>query len=207
MTMPTGITIRSMGDAALLIELPDVDTALALALVLADNPARGQLDVVPGARTVLVRCEPGFDAPAVAAHIRAVEPRGPRPSAAEVVIDTLYGGADLDEVGRLTGLGAAGVVAAHTGCTWTVTFAGFTPGFAYLSGGDHRLQVPRRDHPRQQVPSGAVGLADDFCGIYPRASPGGWQLIGSTGARLWELDRDPPALLLPGTRVRFREVR
>ena len=195
-----------MGDAALLVELPDLAAALALAAVLADDPVPGQVDVVPGARTVLVRCAAGFDAAAVVAHVRAATPRGSRPTSAEVVIDTRYDGADLEEVGRLTGLGTAGVVAAHTGTNWTVGFAGFTPGFAYLTGGDHRLPVPRRDHPRPSVPAGAVALAGEFCGIYPRASPGGWQLIGSTDAPLWRLDRDPPALLLPGGTVRFRAV-
>ena len=136
-----------MGDAALLVELPDLEAALALAMVLTDDPAPGQVDVVPGARTVLVRCEPEFDPAAATAHIRAATPRGPLRPAAEVVIDTRYDGADLEEVGHLTGLGAVGVVAAHTASNWTVAFAGFAPGFGYLTGGDDRLRVPRRTIP------------------------------------------------------------
>ena len=94
-------------------------------------------------------------------------------------------------------------MAAHTGPPWRVAFGGFAPGFAYLIGGDPRLRVPRRDRPRPSVPAGAVGLAGEFSGVYPRSSPGGWQLIGTTEAVLWDVDRDPPALLRPGATVRF----
>jgi KipI family sensor histidine kinase inhibitor len=122
-----------------------------------------------------------------------------------VVIDVVYDGPDLEEVGRLTGLGTAGVVEAHTGTPWRVAFGGFAPGFAYLAGGDPRLDVARRAEPRTSVPAGSVGLAGEFSGVYPRASPGGWQLIGRTDAVLWDLERG--ALLQPGSSVRFREVR
>jgi KipI family sensor histidine kinase inhibitor len=108
-------------------------------------------------------------------------------------------------VAALTGLTPAGVVAAHTGTPWRVAFTGFAPGFGYLEGGDPRLDVPRRAVPRVRVPAGAVGLAGRFSGVYPVESPGGWQLIGRTEAVLWDLDRDPPALLRPGTTVRFIE--
>jgi KipI family sensor histidine kinase inhibitor len=106
-------------------------------------------------------------------------------------------------VGWLTGLGVDEVVEAHTGTEWRVAFGGFAPGFAYLVGGDERLRVPRRDTPRTKVPAGAVGLAGEFSGVYPRASPGGWQLIGRTDLPMWDLDRDPPALLSAGATVRF----
>jgi KipI family sensor histidine kinase inhibitor len=133
-----------------------------------------------------------------------VRPRGERrESAGTVEIPVCYDGEDLAEVGELTGLGADGVVEAHTGQTWTVAFAGFAPGFGYLVGEDDRLHVPRRTTPRTKVPAGAVGLAGEFSGVYPRESPGGWQLIGSTRLPMWDLDRDPPALLQPGLRVRF----
>ena len=124
-----------------------------------------------------------------------------------MTIDVVYDGADLAEVGRATGLGRVGVMAAHTGTPWRVAFTGFAPGFGYLTGGDPRLAVPRRATPRAEVPAGAVGLAGEFSGVYPRASPGGWQLIGSTDAVLWDAERDPPALLRPGTVVHFRAVR
>ena len=113
-------------------------------------------------------------------------------------------GADLAEVAERTGLTTAQVINAHTGTPWQVGFGGFAPGFAYLIGGDPRLAVPRRSEPRSSVPAGAVGLAGEFTGIYPRRSPGGWQLIGHTGVVLWDIDRPNPALLTPGMWVQFR---
>lgn len=124
----------------------------------------------------------------------------------EVVIPVAYDGADLDEVARLTGLSRREVVAAHTGTSWRVAFGGFAPGFAYLVGGDPRLQVPRRDTPRTSVPAGSVALAGEFSGVYPRESPGGWQLVGRTDRVMWDVDREPPALLAPGATVRFVEA-
>jgi len=117
-----------------------------------------------------------------------------------------YDGPDLEAVAAHTGLTPAEVVSAHTGMPWRVAFGGFVPGFAYLVGGDPRLVVPRRESPRARVPAGAVGLAGEFSGVYPRASPGGWQLVGTTDLVLWDVDRDPPALLRPGVVVRFVEV-
>ena len=128
------------------------------------------------------------------------------PSFHEHEIVVRYDGPDLDEVARLTGLTHAEVVAAHTGTPWRVAFGGFAPGFAYLVDGDPRLHVPRRERPRPSVPSGSVGLAGEFSGVYPRSSPGGWQLLGTTDAVLWDVDRDPPALLGPGATVRFVDV-
>ncbi len=118
----------------------------------------------------------------------------------------VYDGPDLEEVARLTRMTPAEVVAAHTGTAWRVAFGGFAPGFAYLVGGDPRLDVPRRDSSRPKVPAGAVGLAGGYSGVYPRSSPGGWQLLGTTDAVLWDVDRDPPALLAPGSTVRFVAV-
>jgi KipI family sensor histidine kinase inhibitor len=123
-----------------------------------------------------------------------------------VEIPVVYDGPDLDEVARLTGLAEDEVVAAHTGTPWRIAFGGFAPGFAYLVDGDPRLHVPRRAEPRTSVPAGAVGLAGEFSGVYPRPSPGGWQLLGRTDAPLWDVDRDPPALLQPGGWVRFVAV-
>ena len=116
-----------------------------------------------------------------------------------------YDGPDLADVASHTGLSEDEIVAAHTGAPWTVAFGGFAPGFAYLVGGDERLAVPRRESPRTSVPAGSVGLAGEFSGVYPRSSPGGWQLIGHTDAVMFDVDRDPPALLAPGAQVRFVE--
>ncbi len=166
------------------------------------------MDVVPGAETVLVTVEAGTD---LGALTRALAELDPDPAAAgsdaaEVAIPVRYDGPDLDRVAELTGLSVEEVIDAHTGTPWRVAFAGFAPGFGYLVDGDPRLQVPRRDEPRTRVPAGAVGLAGSFSGVYPRASPGGWQLLGHTDTVLWDADRDPPALLGPGARVRFRRA-
>lgn len=167
----------------------------------------GVIDVVPAARTVLLRCQPG---PGTVAAVAARLPQLPvlTPGAApegpvtEVVV--AYDGPDLADVARLTGLDEEEVVRQHTAATWSVAFTGFAPGFGYLTGGNPRLQVPRRPEPRTRVPAGSVGLAGEFTGVYPRESPGGWRLIGRTDAVLWDPQRDPPALLTPGARVRFR---
>lgn len=195
------------GDAALLVEVDGLPEVLALADAVRAAPPAGVLDVVPAARTVLLMFEPGIDlATARKAVLDLPVQPGDAPADREVIeIDVVYDGPDLEEVGELTGMGAEGVVAAHTGTPWRVAFGGFAPGFAYLVGGDARLKVPRRAEPRTSVPAGSVGLAGEFSGIYPRSSPGGWQLIGRTDAVLWDLDRG--ALLQPGGSVRFRAVR
>ncbi|KRC92846.1 hypothetical protein ASE25_06000 [Terrabacter sp. Root85] len=205
-----------MGGAALLVEVADTDAALALRAHLAPMVERAAgvweaVDhLVAGARTVLVVLrDPGRRSDVGLACLdeatRLTVAVAPPTDAAEVVVEVpvRYGGPDLDEVAHLTGLTRDEVVRAHTGTTWRVGFGGFAPGFAYLVDGDPRLHVPRRGEPRTRVPAGSVALAGDFSGIYPQDSPGGWQLIGTTDAVLWDVDRDPPALLAPGTSVRF----
>ena len=194
------------GDAALLVELDDLDAVLALAAAVRASRFDGVLDVVPAARTVLVVTEPGTSLDPLAARVTSLSPAPSADMAASeaVEIEVVYDGPDLAEVARLTGLGEDEVVAAHTGTPWRIAFGGFAPGFAYLTGGDPRLSVPRRDEPRTTVPAGAVGLAGEYSGVYPRPSPGGWQLIGRTDVVLWDAERDPPALLAPGGSVRFR---
>jgi len=159
------------------------------------------LDPVLGAQTVLVRGNP--------TELRTLI-AGRRPSdldstaAPEIVtVPVTYDGPDLAATASLTGLSEDEVVAAHTSRPWTVGFTGFAPGFAYLVGGDPRLQVPRLGSPRPSVPAGSVGLAGEFSGIYPRSSPGGWQLIGRTDVELFDPLQSPPALLQPGMQVRF----
>ena len=126
-----------------------------------------------------------------------------------VELPVLYEGPDLDDVARLTGLATNEIVSLHTAAEFTVAFTGFAPGFAYLTGLPDVLRVPRRDAPRTRVPAGAVALGGPYSGVYPRESPGGWQLIGRLAAwapALWDETRDSPALLRPGTRVRFRDA-
>ena len=203
------------GERAVLIEVADLDAVLALQSALAKLAGDGDFaavtDVVPAATTVLLMLADPAALPRVRTAVTAtLGDMDGAPTAAHsaepVEIDVVYDGEDLDEVARLTGLSAAEVIAAHTGSDWRVAFGGFAPGFSYLTGGDPRLEVPRRAEPRTTVPAGAVGLAGPFSGIYPRPSPGGWQLIGRTDAALWDADRDPPALLQPGARVRFRAI-
>lgn len=199
------VRVLACGDAALLCEVADLDSVLALAAAVRSAGLPGVLDVVPAARTVLLLTAPGADLAALRRAVLAlpVDPAAAAPDGETVQIPVVYDGPDLDEVGRLTGLGADGVVEAHTATPWRVGFGGFAPGFAYLAGGDARLHVPRRDEPRTTVPAGSVGLAGEFSGVYPRASPGGWQLIGRTDVVLWDTARTPPALLRPGALVRF----
>lgn len=206
-----GHLIRDYGDRALLLECGSTDEVLALAAVLRDDDPPGVSDIVPGARTVLVALTGPERQAAVRSRLAAIaippqpEPGGPQRT--DVVIDVSYDGADLDEVAELTAMSVAEVISAHTGTPWRVGFGGFAPGFAYLVGGDPRLQVPRRAEPRTRVPAGSVGLAGEFSGVYPRQSPGGWQLIGRTDAPLWDAGRAQPALLTPGMWVQFRAVR
>jgi KipI family sensor histidine kinase inhibitor len=195
------------GDAGLLIEVDGLPEVLALADAVRGAPPAGVLDIVPAARTVLLTLEPGTDLATVRKAVLDL-PVDVGAAAADretVEIEVVYDGPDLDEVGQLTGLGRDGVVAAHTGTPWRVAFGGFAPGFAYLAGGDPRLDVARRAEPRTSVPAGSVGLAGEFSGVYPRSSPGGWQLIGRTDAVLWDIEGG--ALLRPGSSVRFRAVR
>jgi KipI family sensor histidine kinase inhibitor len=201
-------TVLDYGDQALLLQFDSTIDVLAWAAALREADLPGVLDVVAAARTVLVK----LDGPRYQSVVRhrlrklrvstdAIQTASPEDC---TVIDVVYDGADLAEVADRTGLTTAQVINAHTATPWRVGFCGFAPGFAYLVGGDPRLAVPRRAEPRPSVPAGAVGLAGEFCGIYPRRSPGGWQLIGHTDAALWDIDRPNPALLTPGMWVQFR---
>jgi KipI family sensor histidine kinase inhibitor len=198
-----------VGTSAVLIELDSLEQVIGLDAALRNSPPAGTVDLVPAARTVLVV----FDAATttverVVADIsgrqidRITEREGPL-----VEVPVVYDGEDLSEVAGLSGLSEEEVVARHLQPEYRVAFCGFAPGFAYIAGGDPALRVPRRRSPRTGVPAGSVALADEFTGVYPRQMPGGWQLIGRTDAVLWDLDRSPPALLPPGTRVRFVENR
>jgi KipI family sensor histidine kinase inhibitor len=197
------------GREALLAEVDDLDAALALYAALREAELPGVLDLVPAARTVLIRFDPAVTSPeAVRKATAGLELGGPHPAGAGTIeIPVRYDGPDLAEVAVLTGLDRDEVIALHTAARWTVAFAGFAPGFGYLTGGDPRLDVPRRDSPRTRIPAGSVGLAGRFSGVYPSDSPGGWQLIGSTTSRMWDLDRPQPALLVPGVEVIFKAVR
>nr|WP_090582260.1 5-oxoprolinase/urea amidolyase family protein [Arthrobacter sp. ov407] len=197
-----------MGTRAVLAELSGTQDVLALQALLLEKPLPGQQDVLAAAETVLVKADSPTSARRIAARLLQLDLTTPvQLDGGLVIIDTVYDGEDLAEVGRLTGLGTEGVIAAHSGQVWTVAFAGFAPGFGYMVGENQQLEVPRRSSPRTAVPAGSVALAGNYSAVYPRRSPGGWQLIGRTNARMWDLDRDQPALAAPGHRVQFRPVR
>ncbi|RUR03613.1 5-oxoprolinase/urea amidolyase family protein [Labedella endophytica] len=192
-------------DDAVLVELADLDETLALAASLETNPLAGVVDVVPGARTLLITFRPSAAlAERVAAEVRtrpldAID-AGDAPLRR---IPVRYNGEDLAEVAKQLGMTADEVVRRHTAAECTVAFVGFAPGFAYLTGGDPLLDVPRRSSPRTRIPAGSVALAGTYSGVYPRESPGGWRLIGTTDLPMWDLGRERPAFLEPGDRVRF----
>ncbi|MET9698707.1 allophanate hydrolase subunit 1 [Streptomyces sp. NPDC006529] len=197
------------GDAALLCEVDSAAEVAALHAELLRRRAAGELggvrEIVPAARTVLldgVR-EPG----ALAARIRGL--RVPPLAGAEgplVRVPVRYDGPDLAEVAALWDVPAARVAEIVGGTEFRVAFCGFAPGFGYLTGLPERFHPPRRASPRTAVPAGSLALAGEYAGVYPRSSPGGWQLIGSTDAVLWDPAREPAALFAPGVRVRFVEV-
>ncbi|MBB1593207.1 5-oxoprolinase/urea amidolyase family protein [Achromobacter sp. UMC46] len=190
---------------ALLVELDDLEQTLALFDTLQARPIAGVTELVPAARTVLVVFRPdSVTREALIADIGGRDTSGRVARDGKLIeIPVHYNGEDLDEVAALLGMSREDVVRRHTGGTYSVAFTGFAPGFAYLSGGDPSLDVPRRKTPRTRIPAGAVALAGTFSGVYPQASPGGWQILGVTPAAMWDLSRDTPALLQPGYRVRF----
>lgn len=201
-------SVRPVGTRAVLAELDGLQDVLALQDMLYKSPLPGQVDVLAAAETVMVVGESAAATRAIGLRLMELELTAPEVTDSGLVaIDTVYDGDDLADVAELTGLSVDGVVAAHTGQIWTVAFAGFAPGFGYMVGENEVLTVPRRSSPRTAVPAGSVALGGQYSAVYPRRSPGGWQLIGRTGARMWDLDRSQPALVRPGDRVQYRAVR
>lgn len=202
--------ILPMGERALLVEVGALEEVLALHGALLADPPPGVVDLVPAARTVLVGVDPAVLPPASARSWILSAATDAAPSARTVgplvELEVAYDGPDLAETAALLGTSVDALVRAHTAAEWTVAFTGFAPGFGYLVSPDWPFDVPRLASPRTRVPAGAVGLAAGFSGVYPRETPGGWRLLGTTAARLFDPDAASPALLAPGTRVRFRPV-
>ncbi|MBM9468161.1 5-oxoprolinase subunit B family protein [Nakamurella leprariae] len=209
---PVPVGIHRAGDRGWLVDVP-ADLIRPLTDRLAVGPWAERLAaVVPAAATVLVTVRDATDMPSLRTHLAGlVEPgafttagTGPAATVAELVVPVRYDGPDLAEVARRCGCSVDAVVAAHTGAVHTVGFFGFAPGFAYLDGLPAALALPRRDDPRTSIDAGTVAIAGRQSIVYPGGTPGGWHLLGHTDVRLWDLDRDPPALLAVGDRVRFR---
>ncbi|WP_411035942.1 5-oxoprolinase/urea amidolyase family protein [Shinella sp. BYT-45] len=192
----------------ILVELADLDETLALFASLQAEPVDGIEEMVPAARTLMIRFRPEKVTSAELTAQIATRDLSAKvaPSEHLVEIPVRYDGEDLADVAELTGLSVEEVVRRHTESEFTVAFCGFAPGFGYLVGGDPALHVPRRESPRTRIPAGSVALAGAFSGVYPQASPGGWQIIGTTPVRMWDIDRDPGALFQPGYRVRFFDM-
>ena len=198
-------------DQALLVELDDLPQTMALYRACVAQPLPGVQSLVPAARTLLVQFAPWATTvqqvqQAVQARARTAWQRmeSAQLAAANRVVEipVHYGGEDLQDVAQLLGLSVQEVVRQHTAQPYDAAFAGFAPGFVYLSGGAN-FQVPRRHSPRTKVPAGAVALGGNFSAVYPSASPGGWQLIGVTPLAMWDLARAEPAYVQPGFQVQF----
>ncbi|MBM7516946.1 5-oxoprolinase subunit B family protein [Nocardioides nitrophenolicus] len=195
------------GDRAFLLEFDDVHQVIAhhAAIVAAAPP--GIVELVPAARTILVEVDVSLRTlDDVVREVTALDPLPPDADRVTPLVEVpiKYDGPDLADAASAVGLSVESFVRRHADQAWVAAFTGFAPGFAYLVGEDE-WEIPRRASPRVAVPTGAVAMAGPFTGIYPRESPGGWQIIGHTDVVLWDLDRESPALIPAGHRVRFRE--
>lgn len=197
-----------LNHTAFIVELKDLDETLALLSALQTAPLPGIDEMIPAARTLMIRFSPDMTSAAELAgqivKLDLVQPVSRDDKCVEVPVE--YNGEDLPEVAQITGLSVREVIRRHTARDYMVAFCGFAPGFGYLVGGDPALHVPRRKTPRTRIPAGSVGLAGNFSGVYPQISPGGWQLIGTTPVKMWDLARTPPAYFQPGYRVRFVDL-
>jgi KipI family sensor histidine kinase inhibitor len=198
------VSVLPYGDRALLVEVGDLAAVAAVRAALERAPLPGQRDLVPAAATVLVLLDrPPAESDVARLHRLPLAPPEDAEPVPLVRLPVVFDGPDLAEVAERTGRPVPRLIEELTSAELVVAFGGFAPGFAYLSGLPEHLHVPRRATPRTRVAAGSVGLAGQFAGVYPTVSPGGWQLVGRTDAVLFDVRRDPPALLRPGVRVRL----
>ena len=197
---------RPYGPTAFVLECPEAGEAVDLHLSLRVAPLPGVVQTIPGAASLLVECasvEAARDAQRVLASRAAIRVER---DAREHVVEVTYDGPDLEVVARHAGLSVDEVVDLHSSAVCSVALTGFAPGFAYLAGLPAVLATPRRADPRPSVPAGSVAIGGPWTGVYPRRGPGGWNLLGTTSAALWDLSRETPAVLQVGDTVRFRAV-
>ena len=201
--VPLRFETEPMGDAGLLVTVPEGQAPEAYRRLAAAGLS-GVRDVVPAARSVLVVFEDGetVDEGALASALSGEAPAGEE-RARVVEVPVRYDGADLADAARRAGLTPAEFAARHASAEYVVAFVGFRPGFPYLRGLPPELATPRLATPRPRVPAGSVAIGAGWSGIYPAATPGGWNLIGTTDLVLFDAARTPPALFAPGDRVRF----
>ncbi|MBD9388401.1 5-oxoprolinase subunit PxpB [Agrobacterium sp. AGB01] len=202
------LRVLPLRPGALLLELVGLEETLSLYDAFQQSPVAGVLEIVPAARTLMIAYDPlSLDQAELLQAVAARLGKKRSVGVTETVdIPVHYDGEDIADVAELLGCSTSEVVRRHTEAEYTVAFTGFAPGFAYLSAPGAELAVPRRKSPRTVVPAGSVGLAGEFSGVYPKASPGGWQLIGRTPLAMFDLARDPATLLRPGLRVRFHDI-
>ncbi len=193
------MNVLPYGPRAVLVEFDSLDDVMAASTSWRSAALAGVVEVVPAALTVLVVHDGSFDVE----RLPLPESSVPTETGQSVTVPVRYDGIDLADVARATDLSVAEVIDLHSSALYTVAFCGFMPGFSYLAGLHRDLHLPRRASPRTSVPEGSVAIAAGFSAVYPKLSPGGWHLLGRTDLAMWDDDRDPPATLPPGTRVRF----
>jgi inhibitor of KinA len=216
--------IEPLGDFALLVRVVEefraeesLDAVLHAACRLEVAAIPGVIELAPAYTTIGIFYDPmragGFDelkTKIERALQASLEPARPCAGVGSLIeVPVCYEdefAPDLAEVARHAGLLEEEIVARHAGASYRVACVGFTPGFPYLSGLPDELATPRRASPRKEIPAGAVAIGGTQTGIYPRKSPGGWNVIGRTPLRLFEVNREPPALFQAGDHVRFRRI-
>ena len=207
------------GEQAMVVELgdgisPEINRRVRNLMLAVEKAALpGVLDLVPTYRSLLICYDPmTITAANLQDSVRQVDLALDEQSLEKphiVQIPTQYGGEhgpDLEYVAEHAGLTTAEVVSIHSGTDYLVYMMGFTPGFPYLGGLSERLVTPRLETPRKQIAAGSVGIAEGQTGVYPVSSPGGWRLIGRTPLRLFDPNREAPALLSAGDYVRFAPI-
>jgi KipI family sensor histidine kinase inhibitor len=212
--MSAAFQIHAMGDQGVLLELQSNAAVHAVAAAARERFGDQLIEIVPGHRTLLLvspaeSVTPDFSELASVAGATCGEPRADAadlPDASVITIPVHYDGDDLNVIADALGVERERVIRLHSASIYSVAFMGFAPGFPYLVGLPPELELPRLEVPRLQVPAGSVAVAAGYCGIYPRSSPGGWNLIGCTDVILFDSERDPPAFLAPGDHVRFEPV-